>query len=81
MGIFKAFITCALNIFWEEYLNQYALLNVFTRNEQSHKEFEKVTEEYINKITRLKEKCNIGKSKSDEYEYKHYHGHQYLDQN
>ena len=50
-------------------------------NKESHKEFEKVTEECINKITHPKEKWNMDKSKSDKCEYKHYHGHQYLDQN
>lgn len=37
-------------------MNIYPLLNVFARNEKSHKEFEKFTEVYINKITRLEEK-------------------------
>ena len=61
MGVFKGFLLRALHICSENYLAQEMefLINVFTENGHSITVLEKVTKEYMNNITSVKEKVNI----------------------
>ena len=61
MGVFKGFLSRALDICSESYLAQEIeiLINVFEENGHSITVLEKVAKEYINNITSVKEKVNI----------------------
>ena len=67
MGVFKGFLSRALHIYSENYLAQEIefLINVFAENGYSTTVLEKVTKEYMNNITSVKEKVNIETIKND----------------
>ena len=68
MGVFKGFLSSALHICSENYLAQeieFLYLNVFVENGHSIAVLEKVTKEYMNNISFVKEKVNIEKIKND----------------
>ena len=67
IGVFKGFLSRALHICSENYLAQEIefLLNVFGENGHSITILEKVTKEYMNDITFVKEKINIETIKND----------------
>ena len=67
MGVFKGFLSCALHICSENYLAQEIefLINVFAENGHSITVLEKVTKEYLNSITSVKENGNIETIKND----------------
>ena len=56
MGVFKGFLSRALHICSENYLTQE--INGFAENGHSTEVLEKVTKEYMNNITSVKEKVN-----------------------
>ena len=58
MGVFKGFLSRALHICSENHLAQEIefLINVFAENGHSITVLEKVTKEYMNNITSVKEK-------------------------
>ena len=61
IGKFRGFLSCALDIYSENYLAQEIefLINVFAENGHSITVLEDVTKEYMNNITSVKEKLNI----------------------
>ena len=61
MGVFKGFLSRALHICSENYLAQETefLIKVFAKNGHSITVLEKITKEYMNNITSLKEKVNV----------------------
>ena len=67
MGVFKEFLSRALNVCLEKYLVQKIniLVNVFTENGHNITVLEKVTKEYMNHITSVNEKQHIGTIKND----------------
>ena len=67
MGVFKRFLSRALQIYSEYYLAQeiYFLINVFAENGHSIAVSEKVAKKYMNNITSKKEKVNIERIKND----------------
>ena len=66
-GLFKRLLSRALHICSENYLAQEIefFINVFAENGHSITVLEKVTKEYMNSITSVKEKVNIEKIKND----------------
>ena len=67
MGVFKGFLSHPLHICSENYLAQEIefLINVFAENGHSITVLEKITKEYMNNITSVKEKVNIETIKND----------------
>ena len=67
MGVFKGFLTRALHICSKNHLAQEIefLINVFAENGHSITVLEKITKEYMNNITSVKEKVNIETIKND----------------
>ena len=68
MGVFKGLLSRLMHICSESYLAQEIelLINNFAENGHSITVLEKVTKEYMNNITCVKEKANIETIKNDE---------------